>query len=490
MSLILRHGEDPFLQKVRSTILAHRMIPQGAGMIAAVSGGPDSVAMLHALVHFSREMGFRIVVAHFDHALRPESLHDAEFVARLADALGLEYRTERQNVLAYARSQKISVEEAGRLLRYDFLERVREDATVPVIAVGHHIDDEVETFFLRLLKGASLEGLCGIAPVRGNIVRPLIRVTRNEIMAFLQRRNISFVVDSSNLEDATERNYVRNVVFPILQKRFQGFEGAVHRAIGVLQAENQVLEELAQELYQSAVTAQDNGIYLDRLKLLHASRGVSRRVLLKAIYAVAGQRSRFARPHICLIEALLSRNKPSGCVQLPHGILVRRMYDVIHVGVQDAVCQRTPYELKIDSPGVVVVPQLPTRLRFETYALQGHPLDFADTSAAYFDAELLPFPLLVRGPRPGDRMRPWGFPGSRKVKKILIESKVPVHVRHLTPLVAKDDEIIWIPCIRRGSAAPVTLETRTILEISVTGAPSCVFVQPRDKASPDVCEHS
>ncbi|MGB9616358.1 MAG: tRNA lysidine(34) synthetase TilS [Desulfomonilaceae bacterium] len=486
--MTLTHGEDPFLQKVRSTIWAHRMIPQDTGVIVAVSGGPDSVAMLHALAHLSRDMGFRIVAAHFDHALRPESLHEAEFVARLADELGLEFRTERQNVLAYARSQKISVEEAGRLLRYDFLERVRQELGVPVIAVGHHIDDEVETFFLRLLKGASLEGLCGIAPVRGNIVRPLIRVTRSEIIAFLQRRELSFVVDSSNLEDATERNYVRNVVFPIVQKRFPAFQGAVHRAIAVLQDENQILDELAQKLYQSAVRIQDDGIYIDRLKLVNAAPGVSRRALLKAIYAVAGQRSRFARPHVHLVEGLLARDKPSGCVHLPHGIRVRRMYDLIHVGLHQSACQRPPYELKVESSGVVEIPEIRTRLRFETSAIQDHSLDFANPSVAYFDAELVPFPLLVRGPRPGDRMRPWGFPGSRKIKKILIESKVPQHVRHLIPLVVKDDEIMWIPSIRRSSTAPVSRKTRTILKVSLIGEAAGIFVQSMEKASPEDSE--
>ncbi len=489
MSLILSHCKDPFLQEVRSTIVLHRMVPQGTGVIAAVSGGPDSVAMLHALVALSRSMGFRIVVAHFDHALRPESMHEAEFVAGLADELRLPYRTERQNVLAYARSQKISVEEAGRLLRYDFLERVRQDARLPVIAVGHHRDDEVETFVLRLLKGASLEGLCGIPPVRGNIVRPLIRITRNEIIAFLERRHISFVVDSSNLEDATERNYVRNVVFPLVERRFHGFQGAIHRAIGVLQDENQILEELAQELYQSAAKTHDSGICLDRLSLVSAPQGVSRRVLLKALYAVAKHRSRFGQPHVCLIEALLARDKPSGYVQLPHGIRVRRIYDIIHVGVHETACQKPQYEVRIDSPGIVDVPHIRAQLRFETYAVRGESLDFANPFMAYFDAEQVPFPLLVRGPRPGDRMRPWGFRGSRKLKKIFIESKVPLHLRHLIPLVAKDNEIIWIPSIRRGSAAPVSLHTNTILKVSVIGELAGALTTSVNQACPDDCEN-
>jgi len=470
--------KNAFIRNIRRTIAEYSMIPEGTGLVAAVSGGPDSVAMLHALVLLSKDECFRIIVAHFDHALRPESSGEEFFVSKLAHKLGLEYRTERGCVREYALSQKISIEEAGRLLRYDFLERIRNEFGVPVIAVGHHVDDQLETFFLRFFKGASLEGLCGIPPVRGNIVRPLIRVNRKQILMFLQQENISYVIDSSNLEVGTERNFIRNVVFPLIKERFESFQDSGHRTIEVLRDENQVMEDMAQQLYRASVTTQEQGLHLDRKKLLQSPTAVCRRVVMKTLYSLAGPRSRFGQSHLHLIEQLLVQKRPSGSVQLPHSIQARRTYDSICFCKGKRAFQRQPYELKINSPCIIDVPHVSVQLRFETSSLRNCGIDFKKPSVAYFDAELLSFPLFVRTPKPGDRMRPWGFPGSRKIKKILIDAKVPQHVRPLFPLVVKDNEIVWIPLIRRSGAAPVSPHTRAVLKVSIIGKADVVFRQP------------
>lgn len=482
--LVTKASMNDFIKNVRSTISEYDMIPQGTGVVAAVSGGPDSVAMLHALVRLSEDCGFRVIVAHFDHALRAESCHEALFVRELTVKLGVEYRQERSNVREFALSQKISIEEAGRLLRYDFLERVRMDVGVPVIAVAHHVDDQIETFFMRLLKGASLEGLSGIPPVRGNIVRPLIRTTRKQIISFLEQENISYVLDPSNLEVTTERNFVRNVVFPILQQRFKGYQEAVHRTIEVLSDENQILEYMAQELYDSSVTVHGNTLYLDRDRLLQSPSALRRRVVIKALYSVAGQRSRFGKSHLHLVEVLLVGNRPSGYLKLPYNIQIRRIYDSLCIYRNERVSQHQLSALTIDSPCIVDIPNTGVQLEFHISSSQNCDIDFTNKSTAYFDAELAPFPLLVRGPLPGDRMRPWGLQGIRKIKKFLIEAKIPVHLRRSFPLVVKDEEILWLPFVRRSCIAPISRHTRSVLRVSVIGNTDIIFEQSKGSIDP------
>ncbi len=458
---------NSFINNVRATISEYSMIPGGTGVVAGVSGGPDSVAMLHALVRLSKDQRFRVIVAHFDHALRPESSNDACFVCELADKLGLEYRSEIGCVSEYAFSKRISIEEAGRRLRYDFLERTRKQAGVPVIAVGHHVDDQIETFFIRLFKGSSVEGLCGIPPVRGNIVRPLIGVTKKQILSFLKKENISYVVDSTNLEDSTERNFIRNRVFPVIKKGFEGFQNSVHRTIEVLRQENQVVEDMVRQLYKGAVLIHEDCLHLDRKKLLEAPTAVSRRVLMKALYRVAERESRFGQSHLLLVERLLTRQQPSGCLNLPHGIQVQRIYESIFIYQQKKVVPAQSYVLEVDSPCTVDIPYIKAQLRFEVIDLKGVCVNFKNPASVYFDAEQIAFPLCVRGPRPGDRMRPWGFPGQRKIKKFLIEAKIPLHLRGLYPLVVYHDEILWVPLIRRSDIAPITRRTRLVIKVSI-----------------------
>ncbi len=176
--------DNNLLSIIRKTIEEYRMLVSGTGVVVGASGGPDSTAMLHALNVLKDDIGFRIIAAHLDHGLRPESGLDAQFVSDVAKGLGIDFEVKSINVRDLAKKLNISIEEAGRRARYDFFEEVRKNVGAGVVATGHHQDDELETFFLRIFRGSSIKGLRGIPPVRGRIIRPLINCRRSEILDF------------------------------------------------------------------------------------------------------------------------------------------------------------------------------------------------------------------------------------------------------------------------------------------------------------------
>ncbi len=199
------------------------------------------MALLHVLHMLSQDWGFRIIAGHLDHGLRPDAVADAEFVQDMTEGLGIRSVVERVNVREEAASHGISVEEAGRRARYSFFERVRSEFGAGAIATAHHRDDALETFFLRVLRGSSHTGLQGIPAKRGHIIRPLIKARRTEILVFLQERHLPFRIDQTNLEVDTDRNFIRNRLFPVVEERFPGFRAPLGRSMELIEQEDAFL---------------------------------------------------------------------------------------------------------------------------------------------------------------------------------------------------------------------------------------------------------
>ncbi|MEW6533801.1 MAG: tRNA lysidine(34) synthetase TilS [Thermodesulfobacteriota bacterium] len=455
-------------EKVRHTILRYRMIGPGTTVVVGVSGGPDSVGLLHILASMRGDLDFQMVVAHLDHALRPSSAVEADFVRSLAKQLGIVTRVRREDVAEHARSHGISVEEAGRRMRYDFFEHVRHEAGAHTIATAHHRDDSVETFLLRIFRGSSITGLRGILPVRGHIIRPFVDVARSEILAFLQHEGIDFVQDTTNLESTTDRNFIRNRLVPLVTERFPGFAESLKRTTELIAEEEAILEPAADALYHEAVSPCAQGLSLNVGRLCRAPRVMAARCLRKALYELSGPETRWKRIHIEALLKLLRGDKPSAQVDLPGGLKAVREYGIVLL-----TADRPNYGPK----ALNIVVDGPVRMKTGAGALEFAVLDASEaelpkageTNRACFDADEAPFPLAVRTPQPGDRIEPWGLPGSTKLKKLFIDLKIPRARRGSLLVVAKDDDILWIPGIRRSRIAPIRPETRRILEIRWDG---------------------
>ena len=316
------------VQRVRRTIERHDLCPSGSRVLIGLSGGSDSVALLFLLRELSEHGGFDIAgVAHFNHQLRPSAGRDEAFCRELADRLHLRILVESADVKGYARSRHLSVEDAARRIRYDFLERSADALGADRIAVGHTQDDQAETFLLKLMRGAGLTGLAGIYPRRGRVIRPLLDASRAELRGHLSERGERWMEDETNADLDNPRNRIRHVVLPELDHTAGGpTSPAIARAAGLMRDDGQWLDELAEERYRALAEVGTDGVTLDASATAAEPLAIRRRVLLRALRAGAGDRE-IALDHVEATMAVLAgtcsgADFPGGRVELRRGKLV------------------------------------------------------------------------------------------------------------------------------------------------------------------------
>lgn len=457
------------IQQVKSTIKEWEMLSEGDRVLAAVSGGADSVVMLHLLVELSEEMGLGVIVAHMDHALRAqESRRDHDFVRALARRLGLEFVSRRLSK-GELKGGGASLQEAARLKRYAFLEEAAGKCKAGAVALGHTMDDQAETVLMRLMKGSSLAGLAGIPPKRGIFVRPLINSSRSSVEEYAKERAISFVTDSSNLTVKYLRNRVRLTLLPVLEREYNpSIKEALARTASVLSTDDDFIEKAAVKAFASSLVEKRAGkAVLDRARLRRAHRAVSSRVFLMAVRSL-GVEADLSSIHVDAFFGILDGRRPNASISLPGGLHARREYGrmVIASGGPGAPA----FELPLVIPGKTMI-EGAGEIEAE---LAPPPKKFScGPETAWFDLDALEGlgPIVVRQARPGDRMAPFGMKGTRKLKDMFIDSKVPSAERKKTPVVAAGGEIIWLAGIRRSSLFPVKRGARRALRLVFTKEP-------------------
>ena len=315
-------------QQVRRAIRRHALCPPGTRLLVGVSGGSDSVALALLLVELARHDGFDVVsLAHLNHRLRPGAGRDEAFCRALAGRLGLPVAVEAIDVAGYAASQRLSLEDAARRLRYEFLHRAAEAAGADRIAVGHTRDDQAETFLLKLVRGAGLTGLGGVYPRRGVVVRPLLDVGRAELRAYLEARGETWVEDESNEDVANPRNRIRHRVLPELD-RACGARAvpAIARAASLVREDDQWLDELSRRRFEVLVRRGAEGLEIDAVALGAEPAPLRRRIVLKALRAAVPDRE-VGLAHVEAVLELLAGlsggvDVPGGRVELRAGKLV------------------------------------------------------------------------------------------------------------------------------------------------------------------------
>jgi tRNA(Ile)-lysidine synthase len=280
------------LQRVRRAIRRYDLLPPGSTVLVGLSGGSDSVALTLLLVDLARHGDFRVTgLAHLNHQIRPEAPRDEAFCRDFAARLGLPFFVETIDVPGYAAAQRLSVEDAARRLRYDFLSRVAGQAGATVVAVGHTQDDQAETFLLKLARGAGLTGLGAIYPRRDSVIRPLIDVSRADLQACLRARGETWVDDASNADVANPRNRVRHRILPELEVLYGGStRPALARAAGLVREDGTWLDEEAGRRYDAICKPGPGTVEMLASRLLAEPPPLRRRVLLRALRSLAGPR--------------------------------------------------------------------------------------------------------------------------------------------------------------------------------------------------------
>ncbi len=472
------------LTKIRKVIKRYAMLTPGDRVVVALSGGPDSVALLAVLRLLAPEFDCQLTAAHLNHGLRPESAAEERFVTDLCAALHVPLDKENAEVGTLRKSSGRSTEDAAREARYAFLKRTAAKRGAQRIALGHHRRDQAETVLMNLLRGSGTEGLRGMAPVRdGLYIRPLIHIGRDEIISFLDRQGLAFVTDASNDDVKYLRNRIRHELLPLLKEKYnRNVEQTLARTAAILKAEDEYLQEQARRLLDSwGIDASPGGVALEVEKLRRLPEALSRRIIKELLEGFAHEEKGIFFPHIEAVMGLITSQRPAGRVHLPFSLEARReygrllLYRVVPVETGD-------FQYPAVVPGEVFIPETGDLLTFTLVAAcdqfpEGAPeyegrRECRQTThedgmiCALLDCNQIGAPLTVRNFRSGDRMRPLGMTGTRKVHRIFIDRKVTRTERRRLPLLVAGDRVLWIPGVCMHDEVKITGGTKRILQVT------------------------
>ena len=459
------------LQKVQNYLKNHNLVKPAELVLAAVSGGPDSVVMLHILRHLAQEGGFTLHVAHLNHMFRgDEAAGDADFVRALAEEYGLPVTVEAIDVPAYNATAGLSAQAAAREVRYGFLQKVARQIGASKIALAHHADDQAETILINFLRGAGTGGLRGITPVRDDLfIRPLLTVRRAAIEAYCRKLELPFRTDSSNAKPVYYRNRVRLKLLPLLRREYNpGVVEAMLRQAEICRAEDDYLRERAAAYYASIkITLPDGGIGLSRSGLDQAPTAIQRRVLRLLWQDLTGAERDLNFTHVENLAALPGLGVGARAA-LPGGVTAVASYNSLDF--YRAIKQRNVafYQHPVQIPGVTPIPATGQVLRVTRLTAEEAPAPASlPPDQALLDLAQLPAQLYVRRRLPGDIFQPYGQSAPTKLKKFLINQKIPREKRDDLPLLCTAEEIIWVAGVRPSDKWKITNTTTQILHLQL-----------------------
>ncbi len=447
-------GEDTIVTRVCAA-LKKNCADGKDGLLVGISGGPDSVALLHILYRLKSDgILTNLSAAHMHHGIRGQHAdNDAEYVRTLCGQWDIPLFEERADAIALSKAEDMTLEEAARTARYDFLRRTKQNCGAAYIVTAHHRDDQAETIFLHLLRGAGLAGLCGMQVCSDDILRPLLTTSREEILAYIAQQQLSYCTDESNMEACCLRNRIRLELLPFIKRDYNPSIAETISRMAELLSEDEALLHVQAETALNKAKVPDGGYSCS--KLVDLPMPIKSRAIRIALER-EGALYDMQRGGINSVCALLQA-RTGARMELPCKMEARISYGVLHIGP----CQSSPepFEIPFLWPGETITPDG----RF-TAGLADRMRTDEKTNVAYVDADKLFSDMVVRRRRPGDRFFPLGAPGGRKLKEYLIDKKVSRTQRDV-PLLASGENVLFFPGGTVSQQVCVDERTTLILRI-------------------------
>jgi len=474
------------LDKVRDTIRKHRMLTRGDVAVVGVSGGPDSLCLLHVLRELQAELGVALHVGHLEHGIRgEESRADADCVEALAREWRVPFTIEFGDVPAYAAQHRLALEEAARIVRYLFLGRVAREVGAQHIAAGHNADDQVETILMHWMRGSGLGGLRGILPVQVlgaepwwsgpplKLLRPLLQVPRSEIEAYCRRHRLEPRFDRSNLDLTYHRNRIRHELIPHLETFNPRIRDVLRRSAHVITDDYDYLRLQGAQAWEALAQEGEGTIAFPLQPWLELHPSLQRQLLREAI-----QRLRTSLRNINWIHVEQARlgveEKATGSrITLPQGLFLFKEYDRFVIGegmaLPDLPLIRHGTELAVEVPGTTSLPESNWQLvaaMVKRTELSQQVEENDDPWQAYLDLERTGRRLILRGRHTGDHFQPLGLHGkSKALADFMIDAKIPQQIRDRLPLVVAPRHIAWVAGYRIDERVKVTTQTQRVLHL-------------------------
>lgn len=477
-------GKSPdFVQLLAETIESDRLLPSEGRLVLGVSGGADSVAMLHAICEINQARGrpWTLHVGHLHHGIRGGAAdEDAQFVKDLADQLGLPATIEQVDVPGLAKARDMSIEEAAREARYAYLERLCLHTESHYILLAHHADDNAETVLHRVLRGTGLRGLAGIAPVRllspGSdirVIRPLLKFRRQDVLEFLRARGLPWREDHTNTQTSLTRNRIRHEILPLLESKInKQVKEALLRLAEQARATDAYLSETAQRTLETLVISRnDCELTVNLPALLKRSRVIQAELVRQAFLWLRVGEQQIDRRHVMAVLRLAEQGRTNKRINLPGRLTVARRYDRLVFSLPNGNLPSEEYtEIAVKVPGRTILRR--RRIWLETQVLPFEPdllrqaREKSDPWTEYLDFDQVSPPLIIRPKRVGDRFWPLGSPGSKKLADFFSERKVDPPDRSRIALVCDQLGPIWIMGMRIDERVKLRRHTTRVLQMT------------------------
>jgi tRNA(Ile)-lysidine synthase len=449
------------------------MIKDGDKVLVALSGGPDSVCLLHVLYMIRQELGISIGAAHINHLLRgDDSFEDESYVEEMCAALGIPCFRKRVDIESMAKEKGISSEMAGREARYGFFNEVMKEEGFNKVAIAHNANDQAETILMRVMRGTGIDGLVGIRPVRDRVyIRPILCITREEIEDYCVSNNLNPRIDRTNLESIYSRNKVRLEMIPFIKNNFnKDIVESLNRLASLANIDSEYIDKSSEDMYFKFCKEKVGTIIINREAFgIHES--LLTRLIRKSISYVSGATYNFEMKHIYDIIQLQT-GKTGKNINLPNKIVAENSYgDIIistrkfeqYKNIEFIIPKQDLDEKKIENvrlDGLKYDTILQVKQNNTKIDLNGSDL------IKYFDYDKIKQKIIIRNRKNGDKIKPLGMTGTKKIKDIFIDKKVPNNLRDEIPLVCFDNDISWIVGLKISDLFKVNKKTKKILQIS------------------------
>lgn len=462
--------------RVLNDLRQHGLCKPHDTLIVAVSGGSDSVALLDILANLP-DFPLSLVAAHLNHCLRgTESDHDEQFVRELTESYSLPLEVKRVDIRDLARQKSLSLEEAGREARYRFFNELRQLHGAAAIAVAHHSDDQAETLLIRLLRGSGIDGLgCMSYCNNRGIIRPLLNTDKAELKLYLEQQGKVWREDKSNQDQSILRNRVRHELLPLLADYTPTVINRLAATAMLIRQDHELLQEYASDTFRRLAHQTKDGI-LFKNECMNQLSGMRYRLYRMAIETIAGDLRCFELEHIRQIDRLLAEGRTGAAVMLPQNMTALRTADGLIISSRDILVMVSPADTIINGPGSYDLDN-GLSLTVQKISSPTPPCSYPNNTALV-DLSAAPFPWLARPHRPGDRITLSNGSGSRGTGRILIDLKIPRHLRPMLPLLLAGDKPLWLVGAKRSGHARVSPQSTNVVGITVQGLENLICFPP------------
>ena len=455
-------------EDVVETVKKNNLIVENDKIVVALSGGPDSVCLLHVLYRMSKEMNLKVYAAHLNHQIRGlDAYIDSLYVMRICESLEIPCFIRAIDVPKFCDENKLGLEDGARTLRYDIFEEIRMRLGADKIAIGHNKNDQAETVLMRIMRGTGLQGLRGIEYKRNEkIIRPILDVSRDSIEKYCEEYELNPRIDSTNLEAIYSRNKIRLKLLPYMKEEFnENIIESIVRMSDNIKLDSDYIDSQVEIAYQEAAKSYEDGVYIftDVLKKMH--KAIQSRIVIAAIRKVMGNVKSIDKKHIDDILKLTSDSKKSKKINLPKGLFAYRFNDYIMISKNEINFENIEFAYNLELGEDIYIDEIGKTFKSKVIDGKNFEIDKMEDGCQYIDYGKIKGNLTLRNKRQGDKIRLQG--GTKKIKELFIGMKIPREDRSLVPLIVDEGMVLSVCGYRINADYKISDDTDKILKFTL-----------------------